>query len=215
MTIQTIKSPLNKEEKKLRKRESLKQRKIAFKQYHLYYSLLSIFKNNLTLPSEMMLLLENIQFGIEKMTKFMIEERYTPSKKKTKVKSKRKNINPDVIEFFGETIVKSKKPNLNLLDIIKYFKTLENFILKRGDLLYQLEDLKLGQFSTIASEVIANLQTLLLSSIMLDAKSKKLLLDYVFSLIAIYRHFKVKTLPDVSTISGEYEGEPLDQIEIS
>jgi len=215
MTIRTIKSPLNKEETKLRKKESLKNKKIVQKQYTLYSSLLTILKNNLKLTDELKLLLEDIQNGLEKMTKFMIEDRFnTPQKKKPTRKKIKNNIDADVLVLFGEgPKPKSKKPSLQMLDIIKFFKTLENFIIKRGDLLYEIETLKLGQFSTVASEVIANLQTLLLSSLTLDNNSRKLLLDYLFSLIAIYRHFKVKALPDVSTISGEYEGDPLDQIE--
>jgi len=215
MTIRTIKSPLTKEEIKLRKKESQKNKKIVQKQYTLYSSLLTILKNNLKLTDELKLLLEDIQSGLEKMTKFMIEDRFnTPQKKKPIRKKIRSNIDADVLVLFGEgPKPKSKKPSLQMLDIIKFFKTLENFIIKRGDLLYEIESLKLGQFSTVASEVIANLQTLLLSSLTLDNNSRKLLLDYLFSLIAIYRHFKVKALPDVSTISGEYEGDPLDQIE--
>jgi len=215
MNIRTIKSPLTKEEIKLRKKEFLKNKKIVHKQYNLYISLLNIFKNNLNLTGEIKLLLENIQNGLEKMTKFMIEDRFdTPQKKKVVRKKQRKSINPDELEFFGlGPKPKTKKESLQLLDIIKFFKTLENFILKRSDLLYQLEELQLGQFSITASEVIANLKTLLLSSVSLDDKNRKLLLDYVFSLVCIYRHFKVKTTPDVSTISGEYEGSPLDQLE--
>jgi len=215
MNIRTIKSPLTKEEIKLRKKEFLKNKKIVHKQYNLYISLLNIFKNNLNLTGEIKLLLENIQNGLEKMTKFMIEDRFnTPQKKKVVRKKQRKSINPDELEFFGlGPKPKTKKETLQLLDIIKFFKTLENFILKRSDLLYQLEELQLGQFSTVASEVIANLKTLLLSSVSLDDKNRKLLLDYVFSIVCIYRHFKVKTTPDVSTISGEYEGSPLDQLE--
>lgn len=215
MTIRTIKSPLKKEEIKQRKKESLKNKKIAIKQYTLYSLLLAILKKNLNLTDDLKALLEDIQNGLEKMTKFMIEDRFNTPQKKKSVRKKVKNVlNPDSVEFFGEgPKPKQKKATLQMLDIIKFFKTLENFTLKRGDLLYNVEELSLGQFTITASEVIANLQTLLLSSLTLDETNRKLLLDYLFSIITIYRHFKVKALPDTSTISGEYEGDPLDQIE--
>lgn len=114
MTIRTIKSPLSKEEIKLRKKESLKNKKVAQKQYTLYSNLLTILKNNLQITDDLKALLEDIQNGLEKMTKFMIEDRFnTPQKKKPIRKKVKKNIDADTLVLFGEgPKPKAKKPTL-------------------------------------------------------------------------------------------------------
>lgn len=207
---------LNKEERKLKKKESLKRKRVSRNMYALYTLLLDIFRKKMGLDQNLMNLLDDTRNGLDTITKFMLEDRYVGGKKKVrKTKKIKRNINPDLIVLLhGEKKKKEKAPKLVFLDIIKYFKLLENFTLKRGDLLYRIEDLQLGHFQSTAFEVFDNLQRLLLSISELDNRGKKMALDYIFSTICIYRHFSVKTVPNTSTVTDEYCGENITDLTV-
>lgn len=211
---------LTDEERALRIKES-EQRKnaehIKYEHFKLYSSLISIFKSKFdkTINKDVLAKLEDFQVSVEKITKYMLQDRYVSIKKKDKKKKNLKNqINPDLLIYWAdEKSAKIKKQNLDPLDVIKFFKMLENFILKRSEWLYNIEELKLGQFKNTAIEVTANLPTLLLSTLTMNAEDKKNVLDFTFSIVAIYRHFKVKTLPNSKTITNPYEGEDIMSVE--
>jgi hypothetical protein len=186
--------------------------------FNIYLAPLNILKNNvisklsnlgMTQTIELLMLIFN---NIINIAKFMLTDRFNPSV--PKIKKEPDNRNPDLLKFLGllpiEKEVKTKN-NLDLLHIIKFFKALENFLLKRV-LILDLRDLNLGQFQESANLIVDSLTTLLYSVDKLDQDLKDIILNLLFSLICIYRHFKVNVKPDISTITAGYEGEDLEAI---
>jgi hypothetical protein len=160
------------------------------------------------LISEIDLIIKNLLV----IAKFMLVDRFTPSQKKEK--GPVDNRHPDLKKFLGiipmeKTIV--KKEELNLLDIIKFFKMLENFMLKRA-WLYSLENFSLGHLRPNCQAIVDSLPTLLLSVDELEDFMKDSILNFLFSAIVVYRLFKVKAIPDITTISADYTGDSLDLI---
>lgn len=178
-----------------------------------YLTKINSILDSMNSMGQIKILLELILNNIMIIAKFMLDERFTPSTPKEKRKGD--NMNPDLKKFLGlipmVKEISPKKEELNLLDVIKFFKILENFMLKR-EWLSSIKDLRLGQFRIIAEAIIDNLPTLLLSVDELDGYIKELILNCLFSAITIYRQFKVKSIPDTSTISGEYTGSDLNVI---
>lgn len=149
----------------------------------------------------------------------MLEERFYSTPKTRVRKRVRDNdgnpllepINTDLLRYEGKEVETIPRPSMDFLHIIKFYKSLETQILTRSNELI-VEELKLGQFYSVCSNLIQGLTTLLLSLDRLEPQKKKRILTYVFSAIVIYRQFKVKSIPDLQTLTAPYGGEDLDTL---
>jgi hypothetical protein len=149
--------------------------------------------------------------NLEIMTKYMLEDRFKTVDNKV-IKS-RNNMSPELNKFLGGLQENKKTEIINLLDIIKFFKNLELFLLKREVDLITIKDKELGKYLNNCINIIDNLPKLLISIDNIDKEIKNKTLNYIFSVISIYRHFKIKTIPNSETISGKYKGQDLKIIE--
>jgi hypothetical protein len=136
----------------------------------------------------------------------MLYTRFKPSVKK--IKSTR-NISGDLRQLLikqGKIKLTPAEEQINLLEIIKYFKLLENFILTRKNRVNEVNDLNLSRFKSIALECYDTLPKLLFEVEQSGSVIEKLSLTLLFSIIIVYRQFKVSAVFDSSTMTNEYSG---------
>jgi hypothetical protein len=145
------------------------------------------------------------------ISNFMLDDRFKPTKKQKKTRKRtahRQRISQDLAVFMGDVKKDAgpeRLPDLNLADIIKLFKLLEQYILKREYIMP--ENLELGKFTTTSKVLFQSLPKLLLDiDSITDEKVKGKLLTLIFSAVVVYRQFKVKSIPDVSTVKSVYSG---------
>jgi hypothetical protein len=142
----------------------------------------------------------------------MLDDRFKPVTKKKRTRKRtatRQRISQDLAVFMGD-VKKDAGPEpateLNPLDIIKLFKQLEGFILRR-EYTADVNDFKLGRFTTTSKVLLDSLPKLLLDiDSTEDEKVKGKLLTLIFSASVVYRQFKVKSTPDVTTVKAIYSG---------
>jgi hypothetical protein len=182
----------------------------------IYKSLLNIYFEELdknSIPLDILLKLNNFQNELDKMTEYMLHSRFIPSAKKIKPEldeaTKIIISDKDLVRYFE--IQKKVTLPLYLPDIIKFYKLLENFMLKRR-YIELITEYKLGEFTDSCFEIYNNFSILLLNVIELSPEIRKPLLNYIFSLIRIYRQFSIKSIPNAVTIVEPYSGDPLDKI---
>lgn len=189
----------------------MKKQKKLFNLYPLYYDTLKIYLKQIDKikNDDLNKLLYEFLENLNKITHFMIQGRFTPKNKNNSSISSNLKKSPAMVKYLDEGRKKIITPAVNLLDIIKFYKMLENFTLKRQYLESSLENFEFGKFSEHSSLIYLNLPTLLLSVDKLDASSRKLYLNIIFSAISIYRLFKVKSLPNSDTITKPYSGDDL------
>lgn len=186
-----------------------------FEEYNfIINNLKNAIKDSSSNSSNVIILFENFIRELNSSTSYMLFDRFLQSKPKKMKTKRRKQLDTDLILLFeiGKPNKNKTKEELELLDIVKSYKTMETFLLKR-ELILDIEELKLGKFKETIINAVNNLKTLLLSiSQMDDLYAKEKLLNLTFSSISIYRSFSVKTKPDLSTITAEYNGEDLQKI---
>jgi hypothetical protein len=131
---------------------------------------------------------------------------------KPKKKGKKIDKSIDLRLYLGEEIaVKKVNKVVNHLDVIKLFKNLEGYIL-RENYSDNITNLELGDFISNGFRLYDNLPKLLVSIYRLDRYKQKRLLTLLFSSIRIYRNFKTKTSPKISTITQPYNGSDINEI---
>jgi hypothetical protein len=152
-------------------------------------------------------LLENWLINIDKITYYMLHERFiqAPSKKKEQL-----NITPDMRRYLimtNKISVKEKQNTPLLLDVVKYYKLLENYILTRNNRIDEVKDLQLGSFQCIAVTAYDSLPKLLLDVRRLCPELYYgKILTIIFSAICVYRQFQVNPQHSSLTITSEYTG---------
>lgn len=151
---------------------------------------------------------------LETIVSWMLKERFLPEpkgpKKQKKMESK-KGINQDLLKWKTTKEKKVKIVRPSPLLVTKTMKVFENFILKRK-WIQTVEDKGLTFLNPSFSTLVDNLPTLLESVERLDEEGRRIGINLIFSSVCIYRLFKVKTIPDSSTIVGEYDGIPLSGV---
>jgi len=143
---------------------------------------------------------------LNNIIEYMLYTRFQPSVKK--IKSTR-NISGDLRQLLikqGKIKLTPAEEQINLLEIIKYFKLLENFILTRKNRVNEVNDLNLSRFKSIALECYDTLPKLLFEVEQSGSVIEKLSLTLLFSIIIVYRQFKVSAVFDSSTMTNEYSG---------
>lgn len=183
----------------------------------LYSETLGIIFNDITKYrinySEINNSIENLQKDLHILSEFMLVGRFKKnSKKEVKLPKITKDLNVDLIKFLGIGREHRTEAKFNPLHVIKFYKLLENFTLRREYIDLNLDEYDLGKFESICLNIYHNLPKLLLNIDKIEHKERKIYLSYIFSVISIYRQFKVKTLPDASTIIQEYDGEDLCEL---
>lgn len=155
--------------------------------------------------------IESFLKDLFEIAEYMLFTKSAIAKPKVK-KGKKIDMSIDLRLYLGEEIpVKKRNLKLNVLDIIKLFKILEGFIL-RNKYSDQLTHLELGDFVHNAFRLYDSLPKLLVSIYNLDRNKQKRLLTLIFSSIRIYRNFKTKATPKISTITNPYNGKDLSEI---
>jgi hypothetical protein len=157
--------------------------------------------------------LRDFKEDLELLTYHMLEARFKPqesTKPKAdplELKGKRpKQKSVALLAYEGKLTPKVKQRPLSPTDIAKFFKGLEVFLLRR-QWIFIIEELELGNFFEAAKRIIDRLPKLLLVIEKLPAHIRKPVLDFLFSIIVIYRQFKLKSHPDLETITREYDGD--------
>nr|UTR30267.1 RNA-dependent RNA polymerase [Hymenoscyphus fraxineus mitovirus 2] len=149
--------------------------------------------------------------NLEIMTKYMTEDRFKTVN--NKVMKSRNNMSPETNKFTGRTQENTKTEIMNTTDIMKFFKSTELFLLKRDVDLIMTKDKELGKYTNNCMNIMDNLPKTTMSIDNIDKEIKNKTLNYIFSVMSIYRHFKMKTMPNSETMSGKYEGHDLKIIE--
>lgn len=129
---------LTKEEKADRKKNSKASKKTKKSLFLLYELFLQTLLINTTNSKETIAALTSFHNILRPVVKFMLEERFISAAPKKKKIRKPAKMSADMLVFLsGEKKEDNKKEGssneLVFLDIIKFFKSLENFILKRGE----------------------------------------------------------------------------------
>lgn len=190
-------------------------KKTLFKIYELYSNTIHFYLNIILTKykynSDTNEILQDFINNILKLSFFMIEGRFEKNRPKER-KSNLNKFSPDMIRFLSkDKKIENIQKELDLLDIIKFFKVLENFLLKRK-YMKEVSDFKLGKFSETSLLIYHSLPKLLLNIDSLKSDERKEYINLIFSAISIYRHFKVKTVPNSETINGKYTGKDLDLV---
>jgi len=145
------------------------------------YELYSAFTNTLKVQP-LIAGLKVFSTELEELTRFMLETRFiqlpTRGKKKSRIRDNegnllaaRKPLDTDLMRYLGIG-KKEKHTPANPLDIIKFFKGLENYILSKK-MNIDFNDLNLGHFESSCRSLVDNLPILLLSIEKLDSSQKK------------------------------------------
>jgi len=183
---------------------------------HVTESFLGSLLNDRNLDPEVIDYLLLLKENLEILTKFMLEDRFKslpPRKPKNKLalptKRSTSRDSVDMMYYKGSLPVKARPAELKHIDIINFYKALETFMMRRV-YIYELEDLKLGQFSRTAKLVFNILPKLLLVIRSKANPDSKFALDFIFSIVSIYRQFKLNVKPDTDSITDEYCGSSLE-----
>nr|QXN75367.1 MAG: RNA-dependent RNA polymerase [Grapevine-associated mitovirus 14] len=175
--------------------------------FYLYLSAIKILKNKVK-HNETLIWVERLNL----LTSYMLKDRFEPSKRKIKIqRAKIDSIPTDLLRYIGIK-AKTKVEAIIPLDMIKFFKALENTFID-GKINILIEDLTLGKFKSDSLFLIHSLTKLLLSVKQLKDEELKWTLSYIFSSIVIYRQFNVKSIPNVSSLIDPYNGIPYDQLD--
>lgn len=136
----------------------------------------------------------------------MLYERFIPQTRKLK---STRNITGELRQLLikqGKIKLEPAEEQPLLLDIIKFFKLLENFILTKKNRKDEVVTLQLGKFKSIAHVCYDTLPKLLFGVEQSETAIEKSILTLLFSVVTIYRQFKVSAVFDSSTITSEYSG---------
>jgi hypothetical protein len=180
--------------------------------YELYLSLMAVLKES----SSNLQLNEWID-DLDVITKFMLVERFIqlPSvsrKSKTPRRDEDGNLLPsekqmdtDLIRYLG---IKKKNKHIpaDPLSIVKFYKGLENYVIS-GTNSIDLSVLNLGHFTQLGGKLVDSLSILFKSIESFPLNERKWALTLLFSAIAIYRQFRVKTKPELKSLIDEYNGQ--------
>lgn len=182
--------------------------------YSLYNDLINFYLSDIDtdLDSGIYKDLQSVLLDLDIIVKYMLNDRYITIKKKKTSNKKSLTISSDLNEFINFDAEKSKggmTPNVN--DVLKLFKTLENFILTRN-FICNNENLELGHLQSLSIKLFNSLPKLLLDIEGLEVNLRRKCLNLLFSSIIIYRHFKIKSHPKVDTITDPYKGEDIKKI---
>lgn len=173
--------------------------------YTQYTRVADLFKydliNNKAIPQALTKRVSDFEISLRVLTEYMIVKRFVPSKKKDKKKYK---YSADSIRILN---LRSEKPPIfpDAREVISFYKLLENFLLHRK---YSkpFSEIRMECFSHTSLLIFNNLPKLLLSIEELDVDMRSKLLDFLFSSVSIYRQFKIKSKPDLSTVTNSYDG---------
>jgi hypothetical protein len=178
--------------------------------FQLWKIIFNTYCNQLdSLDSDKLSFLRKTLFDdLDQIIEWMLVTRFLPSKRRPKGIL---NISADFRRLLIKTGV-MKTPQKFIapkpLDVIKYFKLLENLMLTGKDRRDEILLLQLGQFIEKALHGYDTLPKLLLEVEQChDIPTRRKILTEVFSLICIYRQFKVSAIHDSSTITNSYDGE--------
>lgn len=177
--------------------------------WELYSSLMNIVIH--TSPEHFV----EFRTNIEVLTEYMLRSRYIQSSPKLKTLRKRDSegnpitepVDTELVRYDGFTEKKPKLIHPDPLHIVKFFKGLETLLLS-GQNNIKFEELSLGSFADLCKSIADSLTKLLLSVRVLEDTDRKWAYTKLFSLIVIYRQFKVKSRPDTSTLTNPYNGDP-------
>lgn len=167
-----------------------------------------------------MQMLAAYRLELDIITKYMLEDRFKSATKRgaeqdplrLKDKSTKKHYSVDMLAYLDMLPEpKEKEVPINILDVLKFYKTLEVFILKR-QWVASIDELELGSLTKHAKAVTSILPKIFLVANCLPLQVKKLFLNYIFSSVVIYRQFKVKSTPEIDSIVGPYTGSPIDTL---
>jgi hypothetical protein len=187
--------------------------------FSVYTKITEAYYSSLQISDELKQNVNTFKEPLEVLTKFFLQDRFinAPKRKSTdklalKVpipKSKIKSV--DFMFMTGELPVKLKSKPLNHMHLLIFFKILEVFILKRV-WIEKVEELDLGQFAETAQTVISILPKLLLVAENESEVVRREILQFVFSIVSIYRQFKLNTKPTVDSITAAYTGLPFKKL---
>jgi hypothetical protein len=198
-------------------------RSIKFTPWAVYnYATLAFYNDALyrfAFTSMERLLISEFKSTLEIITKYMLEGRFEtpePSKKKKKNPLKlrgpaKKQHSVAFLAYFDKLPpIKQKQSPLVPSDIVKFYKSMEVFILRRKWII-DIEELKLGNFELEAKRLVELLPKLLLV-VESQASISKAALDLIFSMVVIYRQFKVGSKPDLESVAAPYSGSSLEEL---
>lgn len=176
--------------------------------YDTYHNVISSYLTaigQLSLATEYALLLK-FWSDILPLVEYMLFGRFqNPLPTKTKSTKVVKPMSPELRYILADGVVPEVPQLVNVLDMIKFFKMLENYILSRVWML-DIKELELGKYSEQCANVMNSLSILLKSVHSLELSHRARYLNIIFSIISIYRLFKCKTTADLSTVISEYTG---------
>jgi hypothetical protein len=191
-----------------------------FNNFEIYKLAISALLNNLTDSKSKDLLVEFIN-KLEILTEYMLVGKSLKAKPKKVVKVAKGNekLSTEMKLYLGIiplTNLDRKDPkisvkNLNLNDVVKFYKTLEQFMLRKV-YINKVEELNLGKFIDTSIVISDSLPKLMISIDEMAQVEKQKYLNCLFSSIRIYRLFKTKVEPDSITITKPYSGTNLDLI---
>jgi len=178
--------------------------------YDIFERLLILFKDriDLTNHNSVSILLDNFLFDILSISKYMLNDRYIHNKKEQKILSEKID-NPDLKKLLirlGTISTPKKIPSVSPSDIIIIFKSFEQY-LYHGKKTSDILNLNLGRYNTNYLNILNILPKLILEVEKIqDNQIRSSIYSIIHSSICIYRQFSVKAVPDVSTITKDYNG---------
>lgn len=155
--------------------------------------------------------------ALDPITYYMIEGRFITGTKKIKKESSGLTNSPELNKMLTMMkIVKGAKKKgtpLNLLDVIKAYKILEQQLYHRGERTSNFNDLQLGHYDDCLVKASDSITTLFICIQSMTNAEKRATLSLAHSCICIYRQFNVKARPDAKTITDPYNGTlPLEEV---
>jgi hypothetical protein len=196
---------------------SLRNKK--FTAFSVYTKITEAYYSSLQVNDELKQMVGTFKEPLEVLTKFFLQDRFinAPKRKsadKLALKRPISKENVKSVDFMfmtGELPVKLKSKPLDHRHLLIFYKVLEVFILKRV-WIERVEELDLGQFGELAQTVIRILPKLLLVAENATEEVRREILQFVFSIVSIYRQFKLNTKPTVESITGAYTGLPFKKL---
>lgn len=178
-----------------------------------YQTILNIQNFNLirNISEESKELLTSLYSSLDPLTYYMLEGRFVKSPKKI-IKSSEKatssqELNKLLITLKRLKAGKKKSLPIDLLDVIKAYKVLEQQMYHNGySSASPFEGLRLGSYTDCLVKASDSITTLFLRIQNIPEDERKCILSLFHSSICIYRQFHVKAKPTAETITDKYNG---------
>jgi hypothetical protein len=149
--------------------------------------------------------------NLDPLTYYMLEGRFIKSTKKIKSQAKDLPSSPVLDKLFEQLeytkATKKKGQTINLLDVIKGYKILEQQLYHNGNAdVDSIDELDIGDYKNCLVKASDSITTLFICIRNTPGVQARAMLSIMHTGVCIYRQFSVKAKTNSSTITGRYSG---------